>query len=233
YAWVRAELEVTVAEQNLALGKEHLDRLHALAAADTASEADVARVDATVAASELVLVQAKNLALLERERLAIAMHDPAPHPYRIGEDFHAAPATERVRDVDALVRDAQQRRPEVAALAAQTRAYEKQAAVVRSQAFPRLDAVAQALMANPNPRYFPAEQTFHGSWQVGIQLTYSPKDTAVGMARAASVEHQAAAIDAQRRALLDAIRTEVTEAAVALDNAIAGVSTTARRLAAA
>jgi len=233
YRWVRAELETAVAVQNLDLGKEHLVHLRKLASADSASEADVARVDSTVASSEYVVVQQKNLAALERARLSIAMHE-TPREYTIGEDFGPAPQlSQSPGELDALVRRAQSDRPELGALSAQALAYEKQAAAETARALPRLDAFATGTVANPNQRRFPQTQDFRSSWQVGVQLTYAPNDTATGLSQSAATRHKQEAVLAQHRQLLDAVRAEVTEAVLSHQTAVAGLDSTARRLVAA
>ncbi len=234
YDWVGAELDAAVAQQNLELSRENLLRIQALANADSASEADVARVEATVASSELVLEQARNVAALQRERVGIAMHAGSARDFQIGEDL-TKPPTERpdLNDIAELTRVALQERPELKALSAQARAYDKQADVARSLALPRLDATGQATVANPNQRYFPQRDQFNGTWQVGVQLSYSPNDTADGLSQRAGAKAKAAEVLAKRRSFTDAVRTEVTEAALAHRNAQASLSTSARRLAAA
>jgi outer membrane protein len=234
YDWVRAELNAAVAQQNLELSLENLARVKALEAADSASQADVARVEATAASSELVVVQAKNLAALQRERIGIALHDGAGRAYQIGEDFASVPAARpELDDLAGLTRTALAKRPELRALSLTALSYEQQAGATRSIAFPRLDASAQANYANPNQRYFPQKDEFHGSWQVGLSLTYAPNDTLSGTSQARAAEAKAHAAEAQRADLSDAIRTEVTDAVLAHRNAVASLSTSSRRLAAA
>jgi outer membrane protein TolC len=233
YNWVSAELDAAVAEQNLELGRENLERVKVLALADSASEADVSRFEATVAASDLLLAQSRNLAALERERLAIAMHDGAPPNYQIGDDFNPATAAPRTFEIAELVRLAQSQRPELEALRMQTKAYRKHAEVARSRGIPRLDAFAQGLLANPNQRYFPPEQSFQTTWALGVVFTYAPNDTASALARASAANAEAAATEAERDALSDAIRADVAEAVLAYRNAVVGIETSKRRLAAA
>jgi outer membrane protein TolC len=234
YDWVQAELESAVAAQNLDLSRENLTRIRALAAADSASEADVARVEATAASSELLLEQAKNLARLQRERIRIAMHSSAPAEYAIGEDFQSAPPEAAgVDDLQSLTRRALLQRPELKALALQTRAYDKQVAVARSRAYPRLDASFQTQLANPNARYFPQEDEFHSTWQVGVQLSFSPTDAFNGSSDAAAARAKAAASEAQEKELLDAVRTEVTDAVLSQRNAVAALVSSAQRVKAA
>jgi outer membrane protein len=234
YDWVKAELNAAVSQQNLQLSRENLERVQALAAADSASAADVARVEATLASAELVLTQARNLAVLQRERLGIAMHDGEGRDYAIGEDFgHAPAARPELDDIGALTRQALAQRPELRALSAQALGYEKQANATRSLAYPRLDASAQATYANPNQRYFPQKDEFNSSWQLGLQLTYAPNDTLSGVSQARATQAKAEALLAQRAEYRDAVRTEVTDAVLQHRNALASIDTSARRLAAA
>jgi len=234
YDWVKAELNAAVAQQNLDLGNEHLARVKALAAADSASEADVARVEATVASSELLVAQARNLAALQRERIGLALHDGARRDYLIGEDFSSAlPSQPELEDIESLTRSALQQRPELKALGRTTLAYRKQADVARSVMYPRLDASAQNTYANPNQRYFPQKDEFHHSWQVGLQLSYTPVDALSGAAQARAASANAKASEAQQAELSDAVRAEVTDAVLSYRNAQASLGSSARRLAAA
>jgi outer membrane protein TolC len=234
YDWVRAELDAAVAQQNLELSTEHLTRLQAMQAADSASPADVARVEATVASSERVVVQAKNLATLQRERVGIAMHDNGAHDYQIGEDLRTAPAERTdIDNIAELTRIAERNRPELKAAAFQAIAYDKQADATRSRILPRLDASAQNTLANPNQRYIPQEDEFNNSWQVGVQLSFSTSDALAGKTQVAASRAQAKGALAQRGQLLDAVRTEVTDAVLSHRSAQAALKSTARRLAAA
>lgn len=234
YDWVRAELESAAAGQNLELSQQHLERLQALASADSASPADVARVEATVASSERVVVQAQNLALLQRERVAIAMHGGEPSTFSIGEDLTQPPADgARPKSIAELSRQAEQRRPELQAAALSALAFDKQGDASWSQVLPRLDALGQSTLANPNQRYFPQEDEFHGSWQVGVQLSFALGDSLSAKTQVNQARAQAAAARAERSQLLDAVRTEVADAVLAERSAVADLASSARRLRAA
>lgn len=233
WQWVQSELEEAVAAQNLQLSSEHLARMKTLAAHDAASEADVARIESSAASAELVVVQQKNVVQMSRERLAIAMHTPSSD-WQVGDDLRTNPPPPvSLNDVEALVGNAQTHRPEMRAANASILAATKQIDVARSQAYPRLDAIANATAANPNQRRIPPTQDFHSSWQIGAQLTYAPNDTATGLSQAAAARAKAEAAEAKRKQLLDAVRTEVVEAVIAHRNATASKSTAERRLTAA
>lgn len=234
YDWVRAELEAAAAAQNLDLSQQHLSRLQALADAESASPADVARVEATLASAERVLVQAQNLARLQRERLAISMHVSGADSFSIGEDLTQAPAeASGPGDIAQLTRLAEQRRPELRAAALQAVVYDKQADATRSRTLPRLDALAQTSLANPNQRYFPQRDEFHSSWQVGAQLSFQLGDSLSAKTQVEQARAQAKAARAQRGQLLDAVRTEVAEAVLSERTAQSSLKSSARRLAAA
>jgi outer membrane protein TolC len=233
YDWVRAELEAAAAAQNLELGREHRQHLQALAGADAASPADVARVEATVASSERVLVQARNLAALQRERVGIALHQGERRDFAIGEDLTRSPEGREWDDIAALSSDAERLRPELAAAGHAANAYEAQARAGWARALPRLEALGQGSYANPNSRYFPQESEFNRSWQVGLQLSVPISETFAASRDIVAARSQAAAARAQREQLRDAVRTEVAEAVLSQRTARASLDVSARRLAAA
>src|SRR6185436_19268336 len=109
------------------------------------------------------------LANLQRERIGIALHDGTRRDFAIGEDFSSTlPPQPSLNDIAGLTNTALQRRPELRALSRAALAYEKQADVARSIAYPRLDASAQDTYANPNQRFFPQKDEFNNSWQLGV-----------------------------------------------------------------
>jgi outer membrane protein len=234
YDWVRAELEAAAAAQNLTLSREHLERVKTLEAAESLSRADVSRAEASEASAERVLVQAQNLALLQQQRIRIAMHDDGFGALAIGEDLTLTPGERpELDDIGALTRQAEGRRPELKAASFAAVSYDKKADALRSKTLPRLDALAQSTFANPNQRYFPQKDEFNSSWQVGVQLSFSINDTLNGTSEMAAARAQAKSAKAQHAQLLDAVRTEVTEAVLASRTARAALKSSTRRLAAA
>ena len=87
--------------------------------------------------------------------------------------------------------------------------------------------------ANPHPRYFPQEEAWNASWDVGLQLSWSPNDFGVAGAEAAGYEAQRAQIEAERRALEDAIRAQVIQAYQAMQESKMAMGTSERSLRAA
>jgi outer membrane protein TolC len=115
-------------------------------------------------------------------------------------------------DVTALVREAQANRLEVHAIDETTKALNKGASATRASTLPHVDAVGDYTYANPNQRYFPLQQVWHGSWSAGVQATWTLGDAFLNSAAARELEANAKATQAQRTALRAGIANEVLTA---------------------
>jgi outer membrane protein TolC len=230
YAWLRAGMQVRIAEQAVEQAKSHLDDVKHAAAAEAASPADVLRVESQVAAAELLLVRARNLAAVCETQLRTLMHDDSRQAYQSQEDLAAAVATDlpETRAEELLWSEAAAQRLELLAMDEGAGAARQQAKVALAAGLPRLDAVGNAVYANPNPRIFPQSDSYRGTWDAMVQLSWAPTDVpAARAARRASLA-RAAQLDDQRAALLDGIKLEVSQAARALGEARVAIETAQR-----
>ena len=85
YTWVRAKLQEIVAGQAYKQANAHLvDARHGFDAG-TLSKADVLRIESQAASSLLLVERAKSLAEVTETQIRVAMHDPAPGSYEVGE----------------------------------------------------------------------------------------------------------------------------------------------------
>jgi outer membrane protein TolC len=71
---------------------------------------------------------------------------------------------------------------------------------------------------------------WRGTWDVGIQLTWTPNDTATASATASGIEAQRAKIEAQKGQLRDALRAEVFDAVQSVRESEVAVETSERGL---
>ncbi|HZS35297.1 MAG TPA: TolC family protein [Polyangia bacterium] len=230
YQWARARLQVVVAEQALAQAQTHLDAARRLFEAGSASKADVLRVEAQVAASELFATRARNLEAVLEDQLRTAMHDATGRRYEIGEDLQAELAPLAVPPAPALVDEAWARRLELRVLGHAERAARAQATVARSGILPQLALFGDVLAADPNPRFFPQKDSFETTWDAGVQLSWTPNDTASSLFAGRAGDDKAQAAAAQIGALRDALRNEVMQTYEALREADFAVGSTARGL---
>src|SRR5262249_39639918 len=134
---------------------------------------------------------------------------------------------------EALRNEAMTRRPEVRAIEETVGSLQEQVKSVKAGYWPRLDAVGDAIYANPNSRFFFPDNTFRATWDVGAQLTWSPNDALATSGAASEVTARAAQTEQQKAQLRDGVRLEVMQAYQALKEAHVAIETTARSLSAA
>lgn len=233
YDWVRAKLQQVVTLQGLEQTEEHVKAAQALRDADRASLADVMNAQAQRARAELLLEKSKTFTLVSEDRLRTAMHDGSAKRYAIGEDLLGPLPARPSGDLATLLSEANANRPELRALSITSRALAEQKKATRGAGYPRLDAFGNAYYQNPNSRYVPQSEEWKASWDLGLQLSWTPNDTATTSAAAAALEAKRAEVHAQQAGLRDALRSEVFGAYRGLREAEIGIRTAERGLAAA
>lgn len=234
YAWVRSRLAISVAEQALRDAQAHLADARVAVRAGSANEADVLRVESQVARSEQYLVTTRSLASVTEQQLRTALHDESDERLSVGEDIRSdPPALSPAPETSSLWSEAARHRPELQALDDEAAGLEQKARVERAGYFPRLDLLAGATYANPNPRILPPADEFRGTWQVGARLSWNLTDILPAGDRARAASARSAAVQQNRAALLDRIHVEVVAALRALEDADVALQTTRRSLASA
>jgi outer membrane protein TolC len=234
YAWSRAKLQVIVAEQAREQARGHLGDVRRLVEAGSASRADLLRVESQVANADLLVVRATELAQLLEEQLRIAMHEAGKPSYEIGEDLRAnLPPLPHAHDLAALQREALDRRLELRSVAETVASLREQVKVVDAGLYPRLDALLEGQMSNPNPRFIPQVDEFKGTFAAAIQLSWSPNDLLTTRAQSRQLESKVHEVVAQRAGLEDGIRAEVAAALRSVRESTAAIATTERSLVAA
>jgi outer membrane protein TolC len=226
-------MQEVVSQQTLAQAKVHLDAARALETGGRASRADVMAAEAQVANGEQLVDQARSASEAALDRLKRRMRDDSERAYEIGEalpDRAPAAAPRPLRD---HYRQAMKKRPELEILEEQARALERQRKAAVGGTAPRLDAFGNLYYSNPNQRVVPQVDEFRGSWDVGVQLSWSPNDVPTSLAQASGYEARRAELIEQAEELRDTVRDEVRDAYFALKNARTALATTERSLAAA
>jgi outer membrane protein TolC len=229
---VRARLQNDVAASAREQARAHLEQVRAARDAGRHTDADVLRVESQLAAAELVVLRTANLAFLLEDQLRTVLHDPRDERYTVGDDV-SAPESSKPGEPEESYARALAERAELAALdhaGAQERA---QARATRASLLPRLEGFGAVLSANPNPRFFPPEDRFHTTWELGLQLSFSPNDLASALAVARRHRARAAAAEAERQVVAEGIRAEVMAAVRGRQESAAALSTSARGLEAA
>jgi outer membrane protein TolC len=234
YSWARARLQQIVAEAAYDQARAHLSDAKAEFAAGKASQADLLGVQAEVGQNELLVFRAKNAVSLEEDRLRTSLHDPSGGSYEIGEDLLADLSPLASEDnFNALLTEALSQRPELRAIVETARGLRSQAVANKSDYLPHLDAIGTAQYANPNPRYFPPQNQWNGSWGVGGAITWSDVDVLLGATNGHANEARAASAEAQALSMRDGIRDEVLQSFQAVHEAEVAIDSTKQTHAAA
>jgi outer membrane protein TolC len=232
YTWMRARGAVVVAVQALNDQRTHLNDARNQFGTGGVSKADVLRAETAVAAAELAVERAKNLAALTERQVRVAMHAPAAERLVPGESLEAAPAPFQ-GNLDQLTNEALASRLEVKSIEANADAARKQSRAVGAARFPAVSAFGDAFYVNPNPRSIPPQAEWYPAYDLGLQAIWSPNDVLTAGGQAGDAEHRAAALDAQAQVTRDGIAVEVMDTFQKVREADFAFESTRRELASA
>lgn len=234
YAWVRARLQQIVVEQSLTQAREHRRNAQAGFDAGRLSAADVRRAESQVAGAELLLAQAQRLSATTEDLVRTQMHDSATRHYEIGEDVLATRLTpDPSASVEELYAESLRRRLELRAVDCRLAAIARTRRGVSADAYPRLGVFANGYYADPNPRIIPQKDQWKATWDAGVQLSWAPNGVLSSRVDQRILDAEYARLEAERGALADALRAQVTDAYHATREANANVQSAERGLTAA
>jgi outer membrane protein len=234
YAWVRASMQEVVAGQSLSEAREHRKNAQLGFDAGRLKKADVMMAESRVASAELLLAQAQRMSATTEDSVRTRVHDRGTRRYEIGEDvLKILMMPDTGESVDQLYAEALQKRLEFAIIERRLVAIDRSRRVAMADAYPRLGAFADAYYANPNPRIIPQKQKWQATWDAGVRLTWIPNGILSSRAETRGIDGERARLEAERGALMDAVRGEVMDAYQALREARTNTDSTKRGLAAA
>jgi outer membrane protein TolC len=213
YNWIRAQGQLLVSEQALELSKGRLTDAQRSFEVGMVSKADVLRASSSVSINQLGVARAQNLVNLSEDQLRIVMHDGLGKKYQIGENILAPlPPMANVESPEKLQAEALERRLEIRSLDETAFSLREGAQLQKVGNLPRVDLQATGIFANPNQRFVPQQEKFNGSWDASIILSWTPTDIPNVNAQAAETAAKASQVEAQKGALRDGVRLEVTQA---------------------
>ncbi len=229
FNWVRAQGQGVVSSIGIALSDRLLKDTKVALEAGVATEADVQRFEAQLAQSKHLQNVATNAAMVANRALRTQMHLDGNDQLAIGVDVLSDPPPESLPPVKELEDRAIESRIELKALDRTATSLEGVASVRRAGYYPRINAFATGLYANPNQRIFPQTNRFDFTWELGVRLSWTINDTFTTLGVVDEQESQVDAIKAQRGQLEDAIRMEVTRAYYDLKTARSAIDSAKQR----
>jgi outer membrane protein TolC len=233
YEWVRAKLQVLIAQRQLVQVQTTLTQMRALADAQRLSKAELLRVESQEAEAEQTLDQLQNLSSLREEQLRLLIGAREDEPLAVGEDIRTEIAAPPPGALDDLVGRALHKRLEFRALDVGIAAKDKQREAELANELPKLSAFGTVEDARPNPRVFPQTDTFKFTWLLGVQMTWSLNDNLIARTTQHRLLAEADELRADRENLLHGTRIEVLSAQQAVQIALHTLATSQKGLTAA
>lgn len=235
YEWMRAQLQVLVAERQYTQVQTVTKQVRALADAQRVSRADLMRVESQEAGAEQAVNQLRRLATLREEQVRILI-GAGDEKLVLGEDPRKeipVPQEAEGPGLDDLTHKAEHQRLEFKALDLGILAKDKQREAELANYIPHLSAFGSANYDNPNQRVFPQEEKFKFTWMAGVQLTWSLNDALIAKTNEHRIQAEQSELRADRENLLRGTRIEILSAQQAVQVALLNFGTSAKGLAAA
>ncbi len=233
FNWLRGVASLIVIEDSLQRTQTRLADVQNLFDAGSATRSDVLRVDALVSSQQAAIADARAFRQIAEQSLAIMMNEPA-RSFEIGEDLLGAPPDIGVLPpVDKLIAEAHDKRLELRSLEFAIDGQHQLIRVTRAGYYPRLDAFADALYANPNQRFFPLSPVWRASWSVGAQISYTINQSLRAKAQIREQKADKRELLLQAEQMRRGIAMEVVQAYHDRERALAAIALSTRGLASA
>ncbi len=233
YSWLRARGSLIVATQALGDQRNHLADAKSLFQVAKVSSVDVLRAETAVSSAELQVEKVRSLVVITERQVRQAIQAAEGEILTVGESVEGPLPSSDVGTVESLRSEAMTKRPEMMALRATLTSTEKQATVARAAKLPSLSAYGNVLYANPNPRRVPQTSEWFATWELGVQLRWSPNDILLGGGNATELDARAEQVLAQTKLLADGIELELTQAVQGIKESDFALEASKRELASA
>ncbi|MBW2457324.1 MAG: TolC family protein [Deltaproteobacteria bacterium] len=223
FNWIRVQGVIAVADRSVELLERHLEDAKAIHRGGLIARADVLRIEAELANRQHEVRSAHAGQNVVAEQLRTLMHVKPETPLAIGIDvIEQAPKGES-RKLPELIQIALTNRPELKALDKTHKSLREASSVLRAGYYPRLDAFANTMYANPNPRIFPQTEKWDLTWDVGLRVSWRVNDTFTTMGHVREMEATATKVKQSRKALEDGIRLATTAAYYDMEKALSAI----------
>lgn len=231
--WVRAKGSTVVAKEAVAQATAHVEDVKRLKTVGLASQADVLRGEAQVAAAEQAMVEIEAFAAIAEEQVRIGLGLPKDKALAVGVDVFGVSPPATLPDLPAAQSQALEKRLEIRALDETELSLKEVENVTRAGLYPRVDAFADLTIANPNQRLPFAGAQWNTTWAVGARASWTFNDTFTTIGAAAESKARVTQIAETKKQLRDGLRLEVAAAWAEIKKSGASIDAATRGLTAA
>jgi outer membrane protein len=222
----RAREFAAVVEESIGQVREHLKDVQAFFDQGLLTKNEVLRTELQLANAELLAIDARNAVEVARTSLCTLLGLP------LGTDFELTTTAEsqasRAADADpagdaaaaqTLLETALAARPEIRSAEFRIKASEAGLKAARSGWYPQIFLAGNYYYLRPNARYMPAQDRFHGTWDVALSISFDVWNWGQTKNQAVQAKSQLARARDARKLLEDAAVLEVTQSRLAVAQA--------------
>jgi len=219
----RARQIAAVVEETIGQVREHLKDVQAFFEQGLLTRNEVLRTELQLSNAELLAIDARNAVEVARTSLCTLLGLP------LGTDLELTTTAEsqasRAPDADpasaaqTLVETALASRPDIRSAEFRVKASEAGLRAARSGWYPQVFLAGNYYYLRPNSRYMPAQDRFHGTWDIGLSISFDIWDWGQTKNQAEQAKAQLAQARDARKLLEDATVLEVTQSRLALSQA--------------
>ncbi|MFI5263294.1 MAG: TolC family protein [Candidatus Kapaibacterium sp.] len=209
--WTLFKLQKTLEaiEKSLTESNAHLSDVRSKLADGTALPSDTLKTQVQVSNNELRKIQTEKDIRVAMASLMNTLGLP------LDEKVILASAPEEnippLKPLYDILKEASINRSELTALDERVEAAKANIKVMRSPLFPQVTVGGNLYYANPNPRYFPAQDAFKTTWDASVNLSWELWTWNSTGLQVEQAEYVAGQLEETKKQLEDAISLEVTQ----------------------
>jgi len=196
-------------DENVDLINAHLTDIKNFFDQGLATKNDVLKVQVQLAEAQLRQIDAKNNVELAKSSLNNVVGLPLSTNISVQTDVSIT--EEPISDLDQLIKEAMENRPELKAMDFQLKAGESGITLAESNWYPQIYLTGNYYYSRPNQRIFPAEDKFNGTWDVGVGLSWDIWNWLSTSDQTKEAEAQYEQVKDSYKSLKDGITLEVTQ----------------------
>lgn len=213
----RAEEVKQFADENVAQVSAHLSDIQNRFAQGLATKNDVLKVQVQLSNSKLNQTDAENNLTLAMISFNSTVGLPLGTQISIASKL--TPTSKEFPQLKELLADASLQRPDIQGMELRVKAAEAGVSAVRGGWLPQLFLTGDYYYSRPNQRYFPAQDKFLDSWDVGISLQFDIWNNLTTVYQTNAAEAQYEQSKDILRTMKDAVTLDVTQSYLSFEQA--------------
>ncbi len=199
----------SVVDENIDLIKAHLSDVKNFYENGISTKNDVLKVQVQLAEAELRQIDADNGVKLATSNLNNVIGLPLSTNIEVQSDVTLE--DENTPDLDQLIQEAIENRPELKSMDFRLKAGESGVTMAESGWYPQIYLAGNYYYSRPNQRIFPAEDKFNGTWDVSVGLSWDIWNWLATSDQTKQAEAQLEQVKDGYKSLKDGVSLEVTQ----------------------